>query len=82
MHFYYYFVLLLLLRQDPSYMGYDVWAEQKICNGDWSYEIKHFQGCPVAVTYPVARNCKCAACNVGNTHCGRFFGDVSSCRQF
>nr|AQS95492.1 Fsh beta subunit [Scatophagus argus]ARB50522.1 follicle stimulating hormone [Scatophagus argus] len=69
-------------HEDPVYIGHDDWAEQKICNGDWSYEVKHIKGCPVGVTYPVARNCECTACNTGNTFCGRFPGDVPSCPRF
>nr|BAU22084.1 follicle-stimulating hormone beta subunit [Epinephelus akaara] len=69
-------------HKDPVYIGPDDWAEQKVCNGDWTYEVKHFQGCPVGVTYPVARNCKRTACNAGNTYCGRFPGDISSCLSF
>nr|Q9PW99.1 RecName: Full=Gonadotropin subunit beta-1; AltName: Full=GTH-I-beta; AltName: Full=Gonadotropin beta-I chain; Flags: Precursor [Trichopodus trichopterus]AAD51934.1 gonadotropin I hormone beta subunit [Trichopodus trichopterus] len=66
-------------HEDPVYIGHDDWAEQKICNGDWTYEVKHLQGCPVAVTYPVARNCECTACNAGNTYCGHFHGYIPSC---
>ncbi|KAM3625109.1 uncharacterized protein V6R79_006934 [Siganus canaliculatus] len=66
-------------HEDPVYIGNDDWAEQKVCSGEWSYETKHFEGCPVPVTYPVARNCKCAACNAGNTYCGRFTGRMPTC---
>ncbi|KAK2853719.1 hypothetical protein Q5P01_006380 [Channa striata] len=69
-------------HEDPIYIGHHDWTEQKICNGDWSYEVKHIHGCPLAVTYPVARNCECTACNAGNTHCGRFPGDIPSCMTF
>uniref|UniRef100_A0A3Q3VPS6 Glycoprotein hormone subunit beta domain-containing protein n=1 Tax=Mola mola TaxID=94237 RepID=A0A3Q3VPS6_MOLML len=63
-------------HEDPVYMGSDDWAEQKVCNGDWTYEVKHIKGCPEAVSYPMARNCQCTACNSGSTYCGRFPGDV------
>ncbi|XP_042274126.1 gonadotropin subunit beta-1 isoform X1 [Thunnus maccoyii] len=65
--------------EDPVYISHD---EQKICNGDWSYEVKHIEGCPVGVTYPVARNCECTTCNTGNTYCGRLPGYVPSCPSF
>uniref|UniRef100_A0A4W6ES21 Glycoprotein hormone subunit beta domain-containing protein n=1 Tax=Lates calcarifer TaxID=8187 RepID=A0A4W6ES21_LATCA len=65
--------------RDPVYIGHDDWAEQRVCNGDWSYEVTHIKGCPVGVTYPVARNCECTVCNAGNTYCGRFPGDISTC---
>ncbi|CAG5859729.1 unnamed protein product [Menidia menidia] len=45
--------------------------EQKICTGDWFYEVKHFEDCDVAVSYPVARSCTCASCNTLSTDCGR-----------
>uniref|UniRef100_A0A4W6ETB8 Glycoprotein hormone subunit beta domain-containing protein n=2 Tax=Lates calcarifer TaxID=8187 RepID=A0A4W6ETB8_LATCA len=66
-------------HEDPVYIGHDDWAEQRVCNGDWSYEVTHIKGCPVGVTYPVARNCECTVCNAGNTYCGRFPGDISTC---
>nr|AET99103.1 follicle stimulating hormone beta subunit precursor [Monopterus albus] len=56
-------------NEDPIFIFHDDWAEQKICNGDWSYEVKHINGCPVPVTYPVATNCECTACNAANTYC-------------
>lgn len=68
--------------QDPVYIDYHDWAEQTVCNGDWTYEVKHIEGCPVGVSYPVATNCKCAACNSGNTYCSRFNGDVPGCLPF
>nr|BBK03973.1 follicle stimulating hormone beta subunit [Takifugu rubripes] len=67
---------------DPVYINYHDWAEQTVCNGDWTYEVKHIEGCPVGVSYPVATNCKCAACNSGNTYCSRFNGDVPGCLPF
>ncbi|XP_059210377.1 gonadotropin subunit beta-1-like [Centropristis striata] len=66
-------------NEDPVYIGNDDWPEQRTCNGDWTYEVKHIKGCPVGVTYPVARSCECTACDTGNTYCGRFHGDISSC---
>ncbi|CAG5859718.1 unnamed protein product [Menidia menidia] len=50
--------------------------EQKICTGDWFYEVKHFEDCDVAVSYPVARSCTCASCNTLSTDCGRVQRDV------
>uniref|UniRef100_A0A3B4X1G2 Glycoprotein hormone subunit beta domain-containing protein n=1 Tax=Seriola lalandi dorsalis TaxID=1841481 RepID=A0A3B4X1G2_SERLL len=61
-------------EQDPVYISDYDWPEQKTCNGDWSFEVKHTPGCPVGISYPVARNCKCAACNEDNMFCGRFLG--------
>ncbi|KAM9861246.1 follitropin subunit beta [Aulostomus maculatus] len=69
-------------HEDPVYISHDDWAKQETCNGDWTYEVKHIQGCPEGVTYPVARSCKCAACNTGNTYCGRFPGYTPSCLTF
>ncbi|XP_071752280.1 gonadotropin subunit beta-1-like [Centroberyx gerrardi] len=69
-------------QEDPVYIGHDNWPEQRICNGDWSYEVKHITGCPVPVSYPVARNCMCTACETGNTYCGRFPGDIPSCWSY
>nr|ACR08087.1 follicle stimulating hormone beta subunit [Amphiprion melanopus] len=68
-------------HEDPIYIG-DDWAEQQVCSGDWSYEVKHISGCPVAVTYPVAKSCRCSMCDSGNTDCGRFDGDVPKCPPF
>ncbi|XP_069383195.1 follitropin subunit beta isoform X2 [Paralichthys olivaceus] len=68
--------------EDPVYISETGPAKQRICNGDWSYEAKHINGCPVAVTYPVARHCHCTVCNPGNTDCGRFPGDIPSCLPF
>ena len=70
---------LLVLAQDPLFDSPEHRPKQQSCNGDWSYEVTHFPGCPVGVTYPVARNCQCTSCDPGNTYCGRFPGDVSSC---
>ncbi|XP_029984533.1 follitropin subunit beta [Sphaeramia orbicularis] len=69
-------------HKDPVYIGLHDWPEQKTCNGDWSYEVKHIRGCPIGVTYPVARSCQCSACNTGNTFCGPLAGDVQSCMSF
>ncbi|CAK6974923.1 gonadotropin subunit beta-1-like [Scomber scombrus] len=65
-------------HRDPVY-GQE---EQQICSGDWFYDVKHFDGCPVGVTYPVARHCACTACNTGNTYCGRLPGYIPSCPSF
>nr|AEF32395.2 follicle stimulating hormone beta subunit [Seriola lalandi] len=69
-------------HEDPVYISDYDWPEQKTCNGDWSFEVKHTPGCPVGISYPVARNCKCAACNEDNMFCGRFLGDIPSCLSF
>ncbi|XP_055363555.1 gonadotropin subunit beta-1-like isoform X5 [Betta splendens] len=66
-------------HEDPVYISHDDWAEQSVCSGEWAYEVKQLQGCPLAVTYPVARSCECSACNAANTHCGHFHGYVPSC---
>ncbi|XP_075934816.1 gonadotropin subunit beta-1-like [Anarhichas minor] len=67
-------------RKDPVYISLARPTDQETCNGDWSYEVVHIDGCPEGVTYPVARNCKCTVCNRDeNTYCGTFPGDVSSC---
>ncbi|XP_076012083.1 gonadotropin subunit beta-1-like [Genypterus blacodes] len=66
-------------HRDWVYIGADDWGEQKICNGDWSYEVKYIKGCPEAVTYPVARNCMCSRCDPGSTDCGRFPRNIPSC---
>ncbi|XP_022054005.2 follitropin subunit beta [Acanthochromis polyacanthus] len=69
-------------HEDPIYIGDDDWPEQQVCGGDWSYEVKHFSGCPVPVSYPVAKSCRCSMCDSGNTDCGRFDGDVPSCSSY
>nr|ANJ46815.1 follicle stimulating hormone beta subunit [Rachycentron canadum] len=69
-------------HEDPVYISDYDWTEQRTCNGDWSYEVKHIPGCPVGVTYPVARNCKCAVCNKEHMFCGRFLEDIPSCPSF
>ncbi|KAM8763405.1 follitropin subunit beta [Acanthopagrus schlegelii] len=69
-------------HEDPVYLSHHDWAEQRTCNGDWSYEVKHIDGCPLAVTYPVARNCECTVCNTGNTDCGLFLGNIPKCLPF
>ncbi|XP_068598945.1 gonadotropin subunit beta-1-like [Brachionichthys hirsutus] len=69
-------------HKDPVYIAHDDWPEQKICNGDWSYEVKHIKGCPGGVTYPVARDCNCAPCNEGSTDCGHFLEYTPNCLPF
>ncbi|XP_074478515.1 gonadotropin subunit beta-1-like [Sebastes fasciatus] len=65
--------------EDPVYSRPHHLANQKICNGEWSYEVKRIEGCPV-FTYPVARTCDCVQCNAdGNTNCERFPGDIATC---
>nr|prf gonadotropin:SUBUNIT=beta:ISOTYPE=I [Morone saxatilis] len=69
-------------HEDLVYISHYERPEQRICTGDWSYEVKHIKGCPVGVTYPVARNCECTTCNTENTACGRFPEDIPSCLSF
>ncbi|KAF7662023.1 hypothetical protein LDENG_00249080 [Lucifuga dentata] len=69
-------------HEDWDYISDDVVNKQKICNGDWSYEVKYIKGCPVGVTYPVARNCMCTMCDPTSTHCGRFPVNIPSCLSF
>nr|AGS55583.1 follicle-stimulating hormone beta subunit [Anoplopoma fimbria] len=70
-------------NRDPVYTSPQHRHEYDTCNGDWSYEVKHIDGCPDGVTYPVARNCKCNVCNPNeSTDCEGFPGDVSSCLSF
>ncbi|NP_001254560.1 follicle stimulating hormone beta subunit precursor [Gasterosteus aculeatus] len=56
----------------PVYSSHQPPPDQNTCNGDWSYEVTHIDGCPEAVTYPVARDCKCQVCNPEepSMHCG------------
>ncbi|XP_017269697.1 follitropin subunit beta [Kryptolebias marmoratus] len=65
-------------QEDPIYDNHVDPPEQHICNGDWSYEVKHIDGCPVGVTYPVARSCHCTTCNTESTDCGRLHADICS----
>ncbi|XP_071345402.1 gonadotropin subunit beta-1-like [Trachinotus anak] len=69
-------------QEDPVYISSYDRPEQKTCNGDWYYEVKHIPGCPEGVIYPVARNCECAVCNKDHMFCGRFLGDVPRCQSF
>ena len=75
-HLYKGFVILhfvfssVIVPQDPVYISKEAPVKQSSCNGDWSYEVKHINGCPVAVTYPVARHCNCSKCNPDDTDCG------------
>ncbi|KAM4602531.1 gonadotropin subunit beta-1-like [Polymixia lowei] len=69
-------------QQDPVYLGQDDWPKQETCNGEWSYEVKHIEGCPVGITYPVAKDCMCTTCETGNTYCGRFPGDMPNCLSY
>ncbi|XP_075874832.1 gonadotropin subunit beta-1-like [Nelusetta ayraudi] len=66
-------------QKDPVYRGYGDLPEQRVCNGDWTIEVTHIKGCPVAVSYPVAKSCTCTTCNSQNSYCGRFHGEVPSC---
>nr|XP_057925771.1 gonadotropin subunit beta-1-like [Doryrhamphus excisus] len=65
-------------HEDPVYMSW-YQTKQNVCIGDWSYEVKHFKDCPVGVTYPVAKNCKCTTCNEDHTDCGRVPWVIPSC---
>ncbi|AWP01222.1 Follicle-stimulating hormone beta subunit isoform 3 [Scophthalmus maximus] len=67
------------VTEDPNYIGNGDMDEQKICNGDWSYEAKHINGCPVAARYPVASNCRCTTCDEDSTYCGRTPRYMPSC---
>uniref|UniRef100_A0A8C9ZF01 Glycoprotein hormone subunit beta domain-containing protein n=1 Tax=Sander lucioperca TaxID=283035 RepID=A0A8C9ZF01_SANLU len=69
-------------HEDSPYISPTGREEQKVCNGDWSYEVMHIKGCPVGVRYPVVRNCRCTECNPENAYCGHFHGHVSSCVSF
>ncbi|KAM8894441.1 gonadotropin subunit beta-1-like isoform 2-T2 [Spinachia spinachia] len=65
---------------DDVYISWRPPPEQETCNGVWSYEVTHIDGCPEAVTYPVARACDCQVCNPeANTHCGFYSGNKPSC---
>ncbi|CAN9506636.1 unnamed protein product [Ophioblennius macclurei] len=66
-------------QQDQNFVSPRVRVPQKICNGDWSNELTFIEGCPLGVTYPVARNCRCTLCNPVNTECERFRGASLSC---
>ncbi|KAK1890703.1 Gonadotropin subunit beta-1 [Dissostichus eleginoides] len=61
---------------------YMVPVEQKTCNGDWSYEVTHIDGCAEPVSYPVASNCNCKTCNGENISCKPYHGDLNSCLSF
>ncbi|KAL6113562.1 uncharacterized protein ACO6RY_11810 [Pungitius sinensis] len=66
--------------KEDVYISWRPPPEQKTCNGVWSYEVTHIDGCPEAVTYPVARDCGCQVCNPeANTHCGFYAGNKPSC---
>ncbi|KAM4592377.1 gonadotropin subunit beta-1-like [Odontesthes bonariensis] len=66
----------LCFNKDSVFISPAGHPEQKICIGDWYYEVKYTEGCPVGVTYPVARNCKCGLCNTVYTDCGRLQSDI------
>ncbi|XP_030580287.1 gonadotropin subunit beta-1-like [Archocentrus centrarchus] len=68
-------------QEDPNYVLADNWPEQKICSGEWSYEVKYTERCPRGFTYPVARKCECTVCNA-NTDCGTWPGYIPSCLSF
>ncbi|KAK5874323.1 hypothetical protein PBY51_019278 [Eleginops maclovinus] len=66
----------------PFSPEYDVMPKERICNGDWSYEATHIEGCQAAVTYPVASNCRCKMCNGEYTSCKSYYDDLTSCLSF
>ncbi|XP_034381214.1 gonadotropin subunit beta-1-like [Cyclopterus lumpus] len=67
-------------NKDSVYISDVQTYEQETCLGVWVYEVKHIDGCPEGVTYPVAKNCTCGVCDPNkNTDCTRFTGDASSC---
>jgi len=67
-------------RQDLVYISDTQTYEQEMCIGVWANEVKHIDGCPEGVTYPVAKNCNCEVCDPNkNTDCTRFTGKASSC---
>uniref|UniRef100_A0A672JHU6 Glycoprotein hormone subunit beta domain-containing protein n=1 Tax=Salarias fasciatus TaxID=181472 RepID=A0A672JHU6_SALFA len=68
-------------QKDLNYIRPILRVQQEICNGDWSDEVTYIEGCPVGVTYPVARNCRCTLCNPVNTECERFRGAALSCSK-
>ncbi|KAG7279935.1 hypothetical protein CRUP_009910 [Coryphaenoides rupestris] len=55
--------------------------KQTTCHGVWSYEEKHFEGCPVGVVYPVAHSCECSMCQSTDIDCDRILRDVRSCHS-
>ncbi|XP_068428981.1 gonadotropin subunit beta-1-like [Clinocottus analis] len=70
-------------NQDSVFISKINSPEQNMCIGDWDYEVKHINGCPEGVTYPVATKCDCKSCDPDeNTDCARFNGDASSCLSF
>uniref|UniRef100_A0A3B3H6G3 Follicle stimulating hormone subunit beta n=3 Tax=Oryzias latipes TaxID=8090 RepID=A0A3B3H6G3_ORYLA len=66
-------------HEDPNYISYEDHPKEKICSGDWSYEVKFIEGCPVGFKYPVAKSCECTTCNTRTTYCGRLSADMPSC---
>ncbi|XP_041842528.1 gonadotropin subunit beta-1-like [Melanotaenia boesemani] len=67
-------------QEDPSYISNVESSVEKVCSGDWVYEVKYIDGCPVSV--PVAKNCKCAECKPNHTYCGRLSTDISYCSPY
>ncbi|XP_056268874.1 gonadotropin subunit beta-1-like [Pseudoliparis swirei] len=67
-------------NEDLVYISDTQTYEQEMCIGVWANEVKHIDGCPEGVTYPVAKNCNCEVCDPNkNTDCTRFTGKASSC---
>ncbi|XP_019742116.1 follitropin subunit beta [Hippocampus comes] len=56
-------------HEDPVYFSATRQTEQNVCNGNWTYKVKHIRGCSVGVSYPVATSCKCTSCNEDYTDC-------------
>ncbi|RVE74215.1 hypothetical protein OJAV_G00019770 [Oryzias javanicus] len=34
-------------HEDPIYISYEDQPKERICSGDWSYEVKFIEGCPL-----------------------------------
>ncbi|XP_049574457.1 follitropin subunit beta [Syngnathus scovelli] len=66
-------------NEDPVYLSPVKETKQKVCDGNWSYEVKYIRGCSVGVTYPVAKSCQCTSCNEDYTDCGRVPWVMPSC---
>ncbi|XP_010781038.1 gonadotropin subunit beta-1-like [Notothenia coriiceps] len=61
------------------YVGPVYRRKQETCNGDWSYEVTHIDGCAEPVSYPVASKCYCKGCVEDYTSCKRYNEDLNSC---
>uniref|UniRef100_A0A8C6T657 Glycoprotein hormone subunit beta domain-containing protein n=1 Tax=Neogobius melanostomus TaxID=47308 RepID=A0A8C6T657_9GOBI len=67
-------------HQDPVYMSALYSPEQGVCTGEWHYEERLIQDCPVPARIPVAHSCTCGPCLTGHSDCERFSQDLPSCR--